>query len=87
MDEKDWRSAKMMFGKILDIAPPYVIYEAAEAFIADKSPDYALDLYDRLDQTSVRAMRGRVSAYMIIGSENDIMSSIQDFLDSEFAGT
>ncbi len=87
MDEKDWRSAKMMFEKILDIAPPYVIYEAAEAFIADKSPDYALDLYDRLDQTSMRALQGRVSAYMIIGSDKDITSSIQDYLDNEFSGT
>lgn len=87
MDERDWRSAKMMMEKIIDDAPSYVKYEAAEAFIADRTPDYALDLYDRLGQTSSRAMQGRIAAYILLESENDIMNAIFDYLDGEYSGT
>lgn len=87
MDEKDWHSAIMMFNKILETAPPFVLYEAAEAYIAGHNPEEALDLYDALDQTSARSMQGRIVAYAQLGSENDMMNAIYDYLDSEFVGT
>ncbi len=87
MDEKDSRSAIMMFNKILDDAPPFVAYEAAEAYMAGHNPEAALDIYDGLGQTSVRAMQGRIVAYAQMGSENDVMNAIFDYLDNEYVGT
>ncbi len=87
VDEKDWRSAKMMFDKIEDKAPPFVLYEAAETYIAGHDPDYALELYDKLDQMSVRSMKGRIAARIQKGVEADLMDAIREYLDSEYAGT
>jgi len=87
MDERDWRSAKMVYQKITGGAPGYVLYESAEAHIAGRDPEEALNLYDELDQTSVRAMKGRIAAYSEMGSQSDMMIAIYDYLDSEYAGT
>ena len=86
-DEKDWRSAKMVYDKIVDKAPSYVLYEAAEANIAGHYPEDALELYDRLDQTSVRSMQGRIMAYARMGSEEDMMDAIHEYLGNEYSGT
>jgi len=87
VDEKDWRSAKMVYSKIVDVAPKYVLYEAAETFIAGHDPEEALNLYDKLDQTSLRALQGRILAYAHMGSEKDVMNAIYDYLDNENSGT
>ena len=87
VDEKDWRSAKMMFDKIKDVGPPYVKYEAAEAFTMGRDPEQAQEIYDSLDQTSIRALQGRIAAYVQDGSEKDVMNAIYDYLDSEYVGT
>ena len=87
VDEKDWRSAKMVYDKIVDKAPSYVMYEAAEAYIAGHYPEEALELYDRLDQTSVRSLQGRIMAYARMGSEKEMMEAIYEYLDNEFTGT
>ncbi|MBE6527680.1 MAG: tetratricopeptide repeat protein [Thermoplasmata archaeon] len=87
MDEKDYRSARMMYDRILESAPPYVTYEAAEAHLAAHDPIFALELYDRLNQTSLRAMKGRINAYMELSSEKDVLNSIFDYLDNEYVGT
>ena len=86
-DEKDWRSAKMMYERIMDTSPPFVIYEAAEAYTMGHDPVYALELYDRLDQTSLRCLKGREAAYKMIGSDKDVRNAIYDYLDNEYVGT
>ncbi|MBE6524783.1 MAG: tetratricopeptide repeat protein [Thermoplasmata archaeon] len=86
-DEKDWRSAKMMYDRIIDVSPPFVTYEAAEAYTMGHDPVYALELYDRLDQTSLRCLKGREAAYKMMGSDKDVRNAIYDYLDNEYVGT
>ena len=86
-DEKDWHSAKMVFDKLVQNAPIFVKYEAAEAFIAGHDPDSALDIYDGIDMTSPRSMKGRISAYAQKDSQGDLMIAISEYLDSEYTGT
>ena len=87
VDEGDWRSAKMMYDKILEVAPPFVTYEAAEAYLSGHDPSYALELYDELDQTSIRSLKGRIRAYQQLGSDTDMLNSIFDYLDNEYVGS
>ncbi len=86
-DEKDWRSAKMMYDRILESSPIYISYEAAEAHLSAHDPAFALEIYDNLDQTSIRAMQGRIAAYVQMDSDKDILNSVFDYLDSEYVGT
>lgn len=87
VDEKDWISAKMVYDKIMKKAPAFVSYEAAETYVSGHDPSRALDIYDELDQISVRSMQGRIAAYAQLGSANDLMNAFHDYLDNEYSGT
>ena len=87
VDEEDWRSAKMMYDRIVDSMPPYVMYEAAEAYISGHDPQYALDLYDRIGETTIRLQQGRITAYVMLGEDVDVLNSIFDFLDNEYSSS
>lgn len=87
VDEKDWRSAAMMYSKILDGAPPFIIREAAEAELAGGNAHRALELLRSTDQTHPATMRALVSTYSALGDRSEMMDALRSYLDSEWAGT
>ena len=87
VDEKDWRSAKMMYNRILDTAPAFVRYEAAEAYVAGRDPASALEMYGRMEMRSQRVLQGRIAACLQIGNDEDIMLAIREYLANEYSGS
>ena len=86
-DEKDWHSSKMMYDRIQNSAQPFVLYESAEVHLQGHDPMYALELYDILGQTSLKSLKGRISAYTQLGSDKDVLNAIHDYLENEYVGT
>lgn len=86
VDEKDWRSASMMYSKILDGAPAFIVREAAEAELAGGDAHRALELLGTADQTHPATMRAMVRAYSALGDRAEMMDALRSYLDSEWAG-
>ena len=84
MDEGDWRSARMMYDKLLsDDAPSHLICEAVEAYAAGGDHNGALDLLVRADRSSPRVMDLYIRIQADKGDVSDMMDSIRVRLGSE----
>ena len=87
-DEKDWRSAVMVYTDLVkDAAPPFVLVEAAEACLGSGDPHMALDLLSRSGCRTVRAMKDAVRAHLMIGDRARIAEGIRSILDAETSGS
>lgn len=87
VDERDWRSADMMFGRLPADRPAFVIREAAEARLSGGDPTGALELFAKADQTLPSVMMGVVRAKAALGERSEMMDALRSYLDSEWAGT
>ena len=86
-DEKDWRSAAMMYGRLIQGASPAILREAAEAVLNAGDPSHALELLQMSDQSHPGTLKGYVSVYSEMGRTADMMDALRSFLDSEWSGT
>ncbi len=84
-DEKDWRSAAMMYGRLISDAPPFLLREAAEAVLRSGDPAHALELLQRSDQTHPDTMKGYVHVYSEMGRTAEMMDSLRSYLDCEWS--
>lgn len=87
VDEKDWHSANMMFSKILDGAPPYLVREAAYARLAGGDPRGAMEMFREADITHPDTMKGMISAASATEGREGLMELLRSYLDSEWAGS
>ncbi len=88
MDEKDWRSALMVYSELIAMeAPPFVFVEAAEASLGAGDASRALDWLGRTDGNIVRVQRDMVRANMLAGDRAGMMDSIRILLDNETSGS
>ncbi len=87
VDERDWRSADMMFDRLPADRPAFVTREAAEARLSGGDPAGALELFAKADQTLPSVMMGVVRARAALGERSEMMDALRSYLDSEWAGT
>ncbi len=87
VDEKDWHSACMVYGRIVRDTMPFVRVEAADAHIEAGDPVGALDLLSSADQSSPAVMRCIARARLALGDGAEAMDAIRSYLDSEWAGS
>ena len=88
MDEKDWRSALMVYSELIAMeAPPFVFVEAAEASLGAGDASRALDWLGRTDGNIVRVQRDMIRANMLAGDRAGMMDSIRILLDNETSGS
>lgn len=85
VDERDWHSARLMFGNILDGADNTVVCEAAEADIAGGYAEEALALLLGADRTCPRVLRDTIMANAALPGGRELMESVRAYLDSEFS--
>ncbi len=85
VDEKDWRSAVMMYERILPGAPPFLLREASMAYLRSGDPARALELLQLSDQAHPGTMKGYAEVYSEMGRTADMMDSLRAYLDSEWA--
>ncbi len=85
VDEKDWRSAVMMYERVLPGAPPFLLREASMAFLRSGDPARALELLQMSDQAHPGTMKGYVEVYSEMGRSAEMMDALRSYLDSEWA--
>ena len=87
VDEGDWHSAKMMYSRLLDDAPPFLVREVAEACMDAGRPARALELLSTCDPTSPKTMLDIIRARHMTGDTAGTMVAVRAYLDSEWAGS
>ncbi len=87
VDEGDWHSAEMMYGRLLRDAPAFLHREFAEAVLRSGDHRRALEILADCDQTSARTMRDIIEARLMAGDHRETMVAFRVFLDSEWAGS
>lgn len=87
VDEGDWHSARMMYSRLREGAPPYLLREMAEACLDAGDAARALSLLSECDQTSPRTMLDTVRARHLAGDDAEAMVAMRAYLDSEWAGS
>ena len=85
VDERDWRSACMVFDSILGSSPEFVMREAASAHLEYGDSAGALAILSNADRTFPDTMRLLIRAYRQSGDRTEMMDCIRAFLDSEFS--
>ncbi|MFA6952014.1 MAG: tetratricopeptide repeat protein [Candidatus Methanomethylophilaceae archaeon] len=90
MDEKDWRSAQMMYDALLSKRPNcvYIICETADAYLRGKDYEHALSLYrdaESLDPMADPVMRGLIRAYRGCTKTDEAVQCMIEYLDTEEA--
>ncbi|MGN0099251.1 MAG: tetratricopeptide repeat protein, partial [Candidatus Methanomethylophilaceae archaeon] len=85
VDERDWRSACMVYDSILDSSPEFVIREAASAHLESGDVAGALAVLSNADRTFPDTMRLLIRAHRRAGDRTELMDCIRAFLDSEFS--
>lgn len=87
-DERDWRSALMVYSDLVrDAAPSFVMVEAAGASLGAGDPRMALDMLARSGSRTGRAREVAIRAYLLIGDRNGMVESLRSLLDDENSGS
>lgn len=88
MDERDWRSAFMVYSELISMEPPPFVYvEAAEAAMGAGDPSRALRCLEKADPYQRRVRRDVVRAYMLAGDRVGMLGALRMLLDSESSGS
>lgn len=88
MDERDWRSALMVYSELMSMEPPPFVYvEAAEAAMGAGDPSRALRCLEKADPYQRRVRRDAVRAYMLAGDRAGMLGALRMLLDSETSGS
>lgn len=88
MDERDWRSALMVYSELLSMEPlAFVNVEAAEAAMGAGDPPRALRCLEKADPHQRRVMKDVVRAYMLAGDRSGMLGALRMLLDSETSGS
>ena len=85
VDERDWRSACMVYDSILGSSPEFVRREAASAHLEYGDVAGALAILSSADRTFPGTMRLLIDVYRRSGDREEMMDCIRSFLDSEFS--
>ena len=88
MDERDWRSALMVYSELISMEPPPFVYvETAEAAMGVGDIARALRYLEMADGHQTRVRRDAIRAYTLMGDRRGMSDAIRIFLDSESSGS
>lgn len=88
MDERDWRSAFMVYSELISMEPPPFVYvEAAEAALGMGDPSRALRCLEKADGHQRRVRKDAVRVYMLAGDRAGMLGALRMLLDSETSGS
>lgn len=82
VDERDWRSACMVYDQMVGSSPEFVLREAASAHLEYGDVAGALAILSTADRTFPGTMRLLIRAYAESGERGEMMDCIRAFLDS-----
>lgn len=85
VDERDWRSACMVYDSIIGSSPAFVRLEAAEAHLSGGDVDGALEAMSGSDMRSKRSMWLMVRIRERSGDRTEFMDAVRILLESEFS--